>query len=267
MIFHWHQNTATANLDLPIALSGHPLEKVTEFKFLGVILDSNLTWNSHINQLANKLSRTIGILSRLKRILPCNVLIMIYNSLFASYINYAISAWGHGSLHRLTRLQKKAVRIITKSKYNSHSSPILKQLKLLKVEDTFKIASIKYYHKFHNNTLPTYFQDFPFKHIDTRRARRDRMLTLHYRDSQENLPVLNPIIEIMPTNKTLSRKRLRYLVPQLINQRYLPDEARDLVIIHSLYGFNNYLKNLIIDQYEDTCENPDCYVCNELLLT
>ena len=263
MIFNWSQNANAMDSELNISLNGRIIERVNTFKFLGVLLDNKLSWGAHINLLSNKLSRTIGILSRLKKILPCNVLLLIYNSLFTSYINYAITSWGYGTIVRLSRLQKKAVRIITKSKYRSHSSPLFKKLKILKVEDTFKIASIRYYHKFVNNTLPEYFQNFPFNSITPRRVQRERILTLRYRDSQENLPTLNPIIDYVPTLKPQARRRLKHLIPQLVNKRYLPDEARDKIITHGYYGFMDYFKNYIINNYEDSCREINCFVCRK----
>ena len=53
--------------EIPNVIINHiPIERLTYFKFLGVIIDSNLTWFHHINHISNKLSRICGVLSRLK---------------------------------------------------------------------------------------------------------------------------------------------------------------------------------------------------------
>ena len=55
--------------EIPNVIINHiPIERVTYFKFLGVIIDSNLTWSHQINHISNKLSRICGVLSRLKHV-------------------------------------------------------------------------------------------------------------------------------------------------------------------------------------------------------
>ena len=71
-----------------------------------------------------------------------NVLKIIYNSLFVSNINYCITALGVNLSHdhRLIKLQKKVIRCIAQSKYNSHTSPLFKNLSVLKIVDVYKMA-------------------------------------------------------------------------------------------------------------------------------
>ena len=63
MIFHSKQNKLSVNKIPIIKINGMPIERVTEFKFLGVLIDSNLTWSPHCNYIANKLSRICGVVS------------------------------------------------------------------------------------------------------------------------------------------------------------------------------------------------------------
>ena len=60
----------------------------------------------------------------------------------------------------LFTLQKKALRIITFSSYNEHSSPLLKDLNVVKLSDviTFELAVFMY--KFRNNLLPSVFDPY-----------------------------------------------------------------------------------------------------------
>ena len=57
------------------------IEQVTEFNFLGLILDSNLNWKAHQSAISTKISRMIGLLRKLKYVFPKQVLHSIYNSL------------------------------------------------------------------------------------------------------------------------------------------------------------------------------------------
>ena len=60
--------------------------------------------------------------------------IMLYNSLLLPHINYCLTTWGY-QCHRLQKLQKRAIRIITLSKYNDHTAPLFKKLNLLTIKD------------------------------------------------------------------------------------------------------------------------------------
>ena len=130
------------------------IERVTEFKFLGVLIDSNLTWSPHCNYIANKLSRICGVVTRLKHYVPTHILTIIYNSLFLSHISYGIISWGFNMCTRISKLQKKVIRFLTNSKFNSHTPPLFKQLGLLKAVDIFKLACFKLLYKYENRKLP-----------------------------------------------------------------------------------------------------------------
>ena len=87
MIFHSKQNKLSADEIPSIKINDMPIERVTEFKFLGVLIDSNLTWSPHCNYIANKLSRICGVvgISRLKHYVPTHILTTIYTATRCSY--------------------------------------------------------------------------------------------------------------------------------------------------------------------------------------
>ncbi len=104
------------------------IEHVKDFNFLGIVIDEQLNWKSHVEYISCKITRTNGIINKLKHYLPLHIKLSLYNSLILSHINYGILACGHES-NRILKLQKKAVRIISASKYNSHTEPLFKELK------------------------------------------------------------------------------------------------------------------------------------------
>ena len=79
---------------------------------------------------------------------------LIYNSLVVPHITYGLILWGH-KIKRINKLQKWAIRTIVNAKYNEHTEPIMKKLKILKVKDIFTLTAIKIFHKYKNNKLPT----------------------------------------------------------------------------------------------------------------
>ena len=114
------------------------IESVTYLNFLGNIIQSNLKWENHINAISIKISRIIGILSKLKNILPFDILKMLYCNLIVPHLFYGILLWGY-STSRLLKLQKKTIRTITCSRCNAHTDPIFKQLTFLKLDDIYQL--------------------------------------------------------------------------------------------------------------------------------
>ena len=132
MVFHFPQHKIHMNFNLQI--NNIPVEKTSEFNFLGLQIHETLSWTPHINKISNKLSCIIGILKRLRNSIPLSGLLLICNSLFLPHLNYSILAWGH-SCERIFKLQKKAVRLICNTNFYAHTEPLFKQLNILKVHD------------------------------------------------------------------------------------------------------------------------------------
>ena len=107
------------------------IERVSEFNFLGVWINEQMNWKKHTLKLANKVTKIIGIMNKLKRFLPFPALKLMYSSLVVSHLQYGISSWGF-ECNRLIKLQKRAIRMITNESYNAHTDPIFKELKLPK---------------------------------------------------------------------------------------------------------------------------------------
>ena len=59
--------------------------------FLGITINNKLNWNSHINKVTNKISKTVGILNKLRSFLPSGELQTIYNTLILPYLIYGTS--------------------------------------------------------------------------------------------------------------------------------------------------------------------------------
>ena len=97
-----------------IIFGGKTLKLVKETKFLGVIIDENLNWNSQIKHIGKKITSTIGSLYEMRRIITKNLRTSVYNALINSHLAYDISIWGSSAsqvkLKNLFVLQKKAIR-------------------------------------------------------------------------------------------------------------------------------------------------------------
>ena len=87
MIFH-HKERNIENLIQQLNLNEQIIERVTDFNFLGLTIDRHLTWNGHVQKISNKISRPLGIMCKLKRFLPQNILRILYNSLILPHLQY-----------------------------------------------------------------------------------------------------------------------------------------------------------------------------------
>ena len=251
--------------EIPNVIINHiPIERVTYFKFLGVIIDSNLTWSHHINHISNKLSRICGVLSRLKHYVPVLILKIIYNSLFLSHLNYGITAWGFNVGPRIKTLQKKAIRYISNAKYNSHTTPVFKNLQLLQAVDIFKLACFNFFYKCENRRIPDYFINMFLTHDNTRRLKRIRCAPQRFNKMETNLPNnSNYEIKVKHTNSKYCRFCIRHEIPKLIKDNYLPGKVLEKINTHSYSGFVHYAQNYIISEYESVCCIRNCYICND----
>ena len=131
------------------------------FKFVGVNIDINLSWNTHINKVKSKFSSDSLQISRLMNIFPTKTLVNLYNGLFRPHIELVLLYWGvvqPSKLKGLINCQKKCIRNINKSKYNSHTNPIFKKLNILKFNDLFDLNCKLFMHSFVHNKLPSCFE-------------------------------------------------------------------------------------------------------------
>jgi len=123
------------------------LTKDESMKYLGLIIDSNLTWKSHVNKLKKELLTKIRSFYLLRDICPQKMLLSLYHALVGSRLSYGLACWGGtyaSTLYPLKILQKSFLRIITKSHRFSPSWPLFLQLNILPIRNmyVFKVLRI-----------------------------------------------------------------------------------------------------------------------------
>ena len=106
------------------------LVKVDEASFVGICIDSHLTWNNHIRAVNKCVRRKVGVLFKLRHFVPQHTLIILYKSFIQSNIMYGIKVWRNtckSYLNCLLLSQKMAMRAITFSPFRTPSKPLLKK--------------------------------------------------------------------------------------------------------------------------------------------
>ena len=242
MIFHHPNKNLPPNIEIKV--NGTSIERVSEFCFLGLIINENLTWNTHIDKVTNKISKYTGILNRLKHFLPKNIMRTLYCSLIQSQLIYCILVWGFEN-KRIEKAQKKSIRVITCSKYNEHTEPLFKSLKLLKISDLFHLNMLKFYYLLQQGKVPFYFHSLNLI----------AMNLIHDYNTRSNENIPNRI-----TRTSFAQHCLRNKLPSVLN------DADPSIICkihtHSYKGFASYIKKYIINRYSEQCIILNCYICN-----
>ena len=78
---------------ITIELGSRTINSVSYVKYVGVLVDSSLTWEPHIIELSEKLARTVGMFFKIRHYVTCETLRLLYYSLFCSFISYGIPIW------------------------------------------------------------------------------------------------------------------------------------------------------------------------------
>ena len=140
-----------------VILNDNVIELVDSTKFLGLEIDTKLSWKQHISHICKILARNVGVMNKLNPFLPSNILLKLYNTLILPYLNYGLLAWGNSSqrnLERLLIIQKRAMRIICHENRLAHSNHLFFSNKVLKIEDLYNLRLGSFMFQLNKGELP-----------------------------------------------------------------------------------------------------------------
>ena len=163
-LFHRKIETENLPLRLPtLKIDEFEIKRESSMKFLGVILDENLTWSQHLRMVENKISKNLGILYKTRAFIGIKNLKDLYHSFIHSYINYANSSWASTnamSMKRIFNIQKHACRVILKAERRSPSKPLFEKLKFLSVYQINVYQILQFMHTAKLQKIPRCFSSF-----------------------------------------------------------------------------------------------------------
>ena len=133
----------------------HTITNSPDTKFLGLTLDQNLNWSSHLNQLILKLNRNLNLLKLSRNMMTQESKLLVYCSHIESHIQYAILLWGNGAsneqINRLQKIQNKALQYVTNKNKALENK---KELKVLNITSMIELANLKFGYKVLHKLLP-----------------------------------------------------------------------------------------------------------------
>ena len=117
VIFHPYQKRVTYQPNLYIFDNEKnrnvSLESKNYIKHLGVLIDKNLTWKYHIDAITAKISKTIGLILKLRHSIPRHILLYIYQTLIHAHYGLPLSGQASKtSVNKILTLQTKGLRMM-----------------------------------------------------------------------------------------------------------------------------------------------------------
>ena len=162
--------------ELSINSKAGTIRSVDQAKYLGVILDSNLNFRQQLKSLETKLARAVGILYTLKYLLPEIAMLNLCYTLVHSNLMYVILVWGNTFLSYLTKLSKlqhKAIRVVTGKNWNDSANPLYQKLNIFPLVSLLNFEISKFVYEHEKSKLPASFSSYftLTKNVHSRRKR------------------------------------------------------------------------------------------------
>lgn len=201
-----------------------PLQQVNSIRYLGLNVDSNLKWKTHIKSLTNKLRFIIHKFYHIKKIINKNFLVHLYYSWVNSILSYGIIVWGGDYAENtkpLVKIQDKIIKYIT----SRNTFPLFetyKNLNILPLRHLYFFKTLIYFVKQDNSA-------------------NVRNLNYNFRSKNSYL--------IPKVKKEICHKNYFYLAPKFFN--ILPEDLKNE---NSIFKFKKILKNYIL-----TTENIEVF--------
>ena len=140
---------------LSVAVYNKVISSTDTFKYLGVTLSSNFTWKDHVDAISCKINQRLGLLRRIKYLLPFGARLLFYNSLILPIFNYADIVWGDKNnveaMSSLQILQNKSAKLILDRPLYSSATDAIQALGWIRLEDRCSYHRCLYIFKCLNN--------------------------------------------------------------------------------------------------------------------
>ena len=143
------------------------IEWVKEYKYLGLILTSSMSFGPHIDKVCTQVSQYIGIFYHLSKSIPRKILMLLYNSFILPHLSLHIEIWGaapNWHINRLTVKQNKLLRALL-GVVNLNGIPTVptidmyNTLKILTIRNVYKLFLFKFFLQMKRGYLPYFFEN------------------------------------------------------------------------------------------------------------
>lgn len=215
--------------ELNVKINNIKIESTDNYKYLGLWIDKQLSWNTHVDKITKKLNPLIGAIRRIAKFLPNYTLKSMYYSFVVSNIGYLIGIWGNtsaGNLYRIQRIQNKALKGIKGLPFRT-STKALHEKEML-VETRLKYDLALTIHEISKGYKRSNIRVTKNKQIHNHETRRNN--ALHVTNQRTNI----------------GKKRITYIGTKVYNK--IPNNIKE---IKSIKNFKCKLQRFLIEtQFE-----------------
>ena len=153
MLFKPKGKKEPANLSQMI-IKETEIKRVSHARYLGIIIDDKMNFKEQFIKLNKKLKETVNALIAVRLSLNYRAKIQLYHSFFESHLKYA-SVTYFDKLNKkqteiLSKLQKKAIRLVFNAKMRSHTGKLLKLAEITPIDKIYKCETLKFVFKYKN---------------------------------------------------------------------------------------------------------------------
>jgi hypothetical protein len=210
------------------------LECKEYIKYLGILIDKNLSWKHHINFIATKISKSVGLITKLHHFLPRSILINIYQSLIYPYLTYGIAAWGQACkthLDKILILQKRVIRMMFFADKCEHAVPLFLDAHILPVTLLYYETISSLMHDINNGKAPqnilNLFEKSSTIHLHSTRShtsekfyvKSSRLNTQKYSFSRLGVKLWNEIpCHVSDLSKNLFKRTIKQLLFKILEK-------------------------------------------------
>ena len=224
--------------ELTMKFDGHEVKSSDYLKILGVTIDNKLTFSEHISDICKKTSCKVGVLLRLRNLIPWSAKLQLYKSNILPHLTYCDIVWHFcksSDKKKMERIQERALRAVFKSKSETYSKLLTRAgLPSLYQQRLQDIAIFMY--KVKNGLVPTYITEI----FNTAPKR------YNLRNADFNIPRFRTV--------RYGKHSLRYFGPHLWNKLEQSDRENP-----NFKSFKNSIKSKDLSLLIDNCRN--CNIC------
>ena len=160
MFYSISSRSANFPTDLNVELNGQNIERVEDYKFLGLNINQHLNWKPHMLNILSKIQRNLAIVRKIARFLNRNSLMQLYHSLIMSHIRNGIIVWHHSHISIRKKIQacaNKFLRMIFFLKPRDSVRSLMKENGLLSVNQIYHLEVAKLMQKLALKSIPSSF--------------------------------------------------------------------------------------------------------------
>ena len=193
-------NCSVSNTSFEVYFRNNTIEKVLSIRFLGVIINKNLSLKEHMNMIKQKIRSSLGSIMRVKPCLTTKAMLILYNSLLLSHLRYCITNWCFGNRIKINQLQRicnKFIRAMYGIKRRGCVKNVMIKNELLNIQQLYESEIAILMYKFQKRTLPIPIQQlFQLKPCQIKTRSDSQIISSCFRTAicQQSIKFIGPKI-------------------------------------------------------------------------